>query len=356
MRIDAEHQSLIITEDELAAVAAELKLPRNKLTLINAQFGMKSGERAMKDFDGLPGWARDVYRQSIIGIASPAQTARINIAFPNRTVSQLALAWDRNDVNIITVVSRMGGEMALKQVTAAQAQDLIGRPLEIDKVKSAAGVNLTIPAVALITWLAVIDYAQYDWYVSMLKHSEPADSFTLDEIWERLQDAAGGDYRWPLPFFFSVFPVDVSGRLSEKELSTSLGYLSRMGLLTGDDGSVDGDSVYTLSTEGSAIAGSFISGGTRLAMTISAPAGGETGYEILMFVRGSDDLWLFDLSGNKGAVAGLGPGSFNSVINTLFMQGEQMQQAGTPSCSYCGKKTQPGDEFCPECGKPLKTK
>jgi hypothetical protein len=355
MRIDAEHQSLIISEDELAAVAAELKLPRNKLALINAQLGTRSAARAMKDFDDLPGWAKEVYKQSFVNMASPAQTARVNIAYPSQAISRLALAWDRNNSSNVTVIARMGDEVALKQMTALQAEGLIGKPLAADSVKSTAAVKLKFPAVTLVAFLAAIDYAQYDWYVSSLKHAEPAGSFTLDEIWARLQDAAGGDYRWPLPLFFSVFPVDISGVLNEKDLASSLDHLVRAGLLTGDESAGAGDGVYTLSTEGRAIAGSFINSGARVAMSVSAPVSGGTGHEALLFVRDSDSLWLFDLSGSKGAVAGLGPGAFHEIIKIFFTL-EREQESKGPACPYCGKKIGAVDEFCPECGKPVKAK
>jgi hypothetical protein len=356
MRIDAEHQSLIITEDELTSVAAEFKLPRNELALINAQLGTKSGERAMKDFDALPGWARDVYKQAIISMASPAQIARINIVYPGQVVSRLALAWNMNNSDTITVVARMGDEVALKQVPAGQAEGLIGKPLDADAVKCVAGVSLKLPAITLVAFLAVIDYAQYDWYISSLKHAEPAESFTLDEIWDRLQDAAGGDYRWPLPLLFSILPVDISGLITEKDLSSSLDYLARAGLLTADDGSGEGAGVFTLSTEGRAIAGSFIYGGARVAMTVSAPVSGGIGHEALLFVRDSDALWLFDLSGNKGAVAGISPGSFHDIMKMFFVPSEKEQEVRGPACPSCGKKIVEGDEFCPECGKPIRVK
>ena len=350
MRIDAEHQSLIISEDELTSVAAELKLPRNRLALIRAQQGTRSADRAMKDFDGLPGWARDVYRQAIIAMAAPAQTARVNIAYPGQAVSRLALAWSRDNSGTLITASRTGDEVSLKQMPPDQVQGLIVKALDAGTVQSAAGVKLIMPAVTLVALLAVIDYAQYDWYVSMLRHSAPAESFTLDDIWERLQEAASGDYRWPLPLFFSIFPVDASGLLSEKELADSLVYLSKTGLLKGDEE----DGIYTLSTEGRAIAGSFINSGARVALEVSAPTSSGVGHEALLFVRGEGALWLFDLSGSKGAVAGLTGGSCDDIIKAFFVAEEKAPEGWVAACPFCNKKISVNDEFCPECGKRIK--
>jgi hypothetical protein len=297
-----------------------------------------------------------MYKQAIINMASPAQTAHINSAYPGQMVSRLALAWNRNSSSTITAVARMGDEVAIKQTPAGQVDGLISKPLAVDDVKSATGIDLKFPGVTLSALLAVIDYAQYDWYVSSLKHAGPSEGFTLTDVWARLQDAAGGDYRWPLPFFFSVFPVDISGVLTEDDLSSSLAYLARAGLLTGDDGAGSNEEIYTLSTESQAIAGSFISGGPRVAMTDSAPVSGGIGHEALLFARDSDALWVFDLSGNKGAVAGISPEAFHKLINIFFMPSEKEQAPGAPVCLSCGKKIVAGDEFCPECGKPINIK
>lgn len=349
MRIDAEHQSLIVSEDELMSLAAELKLPRNRLALIRAQQGMRPGDRAIKEFDELPGWARDKYRQAIVTMAAPAQTAHINIVYPGQVVSRLTLAWDRDNNSALTAAARLGEEVSLRQMTMEQAQGLITEALNAGAVELSTGPKLIMPGVTLIAFLAVIDYAQYDWYISLLRHSEPAESFTLDEIWDRLQDAAGGDYRWPLPLFFSVFPVDVSGLLTEKELADSLEYLAKTGLLKRDE-DVGGD-IYTLGIEGRSIAVSFLESGVRMAMEVSAPTSSGVGHEALLFVRGLNALWLFDLSGSKGAVAGLNGSACGDIIKSFFVSGEKAPEGWAATCPFCAKKVSVSDEFCPECGK-----
>lgn len=352
MRIDAEHQSLIISESELTALATELKLPRNNLALIRAQQDIQQGGRVNKEFDGLPGWARDKYRQSIGVMSAPAQTAHINIVYPGQAVSRLALAWDRDDGNILTEVSRLGDEVSLRPITFQQARGLVMKTLDAGEVRPPAGIKLIMPAVTLVVFLAVIDYIQYDWYLSLLRHSQPAESFTLDEIWDRFQDAAAGDYRWPLPLFFSVFPADISGLLSEKELADSLQYLTETGLLISDGG--DGAAIYTLSTEGKVIAGSFLESWKRIAIRISAPAGSGVGHEAVLFVRSQDTLWLFDLSGNKGAVSDLSADACSDIIQALFTTADKTQDASTISCPFCSKRISINDEFCTECGSRVK--
>ena len=395
MKLDTVYNSLILSDLELSAMGQYFNLPPNKLTLIpHVQLSSKERQSAITAYNSLEQTERELLSAGLAMLVAPDEAGTLHYSIGDRSLSRLLLGCTVEDSDHLAVLAKQGEMRSLSLRSYSEITHMLAQVLAADSTVATFNFSLSLSAIATIVFLALSDCYCAAWYRSLLSHTIPVESFTLQEIAERIEDTAA-DFRWPFLFFAKVLPVDIASELTRDDVIGGLEELSGLNLVVKNEGEARENEpvLYSLGEEAELISDGLRTNAGKVALNISTVnVDNKIGHESVLFVRDANYLWLFDITGNRGAIASIDSDTFNDLLHKMLTPptikaptspeaemsagavvpevGEVKSEdkvdskiaATVPSkepvsanrCSQCGKELLPEADFCHICGAPVK--
>jgi hypothetical protein len=335
MNYDQEFKTLNLSAEELSALTKELNNPLNDLAvqelLINPE---EAGARVLQEFEAFEPEIKTAAATALKILSAPDQSGMLTYSIGDKSVSRLKLAWVHGEQDI-AVLGRTGLEYSLALQDRDKLLANIGQVLAIYQPLNEALFNVSLSATAALLILAIADCYRADWYKSALAENLPLGSYTIGEIDERLKNSTA-DFRWHLPFFTQILPVNLSEALPLEEVEAGLAELVALELLKIDGDKETGETpLYTIGGELEFISDGLLNSIGKVALTISnINENGKLAAEAVFFARDDRHLWLTQISGNKGAVANIDQETFENIIHILTLLPEKPVQADLQAASF----------------------
>jgi DNA-binding transcriptional ArsR family regulator len=358
-RLRIENEDLIISMDDLAAVADAAGARSNTLSLIPAGAAGPDSPAAA-EYHGLVTGTKNRLAIALGILRAPAKIAHWHHTIADETVTRAVLAWSPSAPNVIvglagtseprrvTFWTQASVEAAIRKILAAEGE------LRNDEI----GCKVSTPAV--VVFLAAVEQMRAERLHSMLTHTVPLDHFSQAEIMERLRDSASEDFRWPLLFVEKLIPAHMAPSLSEQEVRNALEELLQANLI---EKASDGQVVrYELSYAGKVITDGLLHDVSKVALGVTDDQGhGRYGRDILLLVRSTFHLFMFAMAGPSGIIASVDQDELTAALYlalrppapTASVEGEPSRQVSAPTSpapgalwylSRDGKSEGPHDE------------
>ena len=367
---------LILTGQELCAALKGLGLTISNLAALpEVSFTSDQSSEAAKYLDELSVSQRSLFTSAFNVLAKPAKTVRLHYSIADESVSRYVLGWGSALSEGVAVLVKSGDTYRVGVRTEPDLTYMMGQVLAINDNLHSDNFGVSSSTEAILVFMAVTDTLRYARHYSCLIHTEPVTSFTPSEVKDRLEDAGKEDFRWPLLFVDKILPIPVAQMGLIVNLEPSLQELEEKGLITSLD-DVGGQQLYALTKEGEIIADALLHEVSKATIGISALREDSTlGHEVMLLVRSSLSLFLFDISGKEGVVAMLSGSDLAELVKSMLgrnvtsseqekpesptpelaQPAEQAPTTQTPAtsaayCPKCGQKVNPVDNFCINCG------
>jgi len=314
MQID--QGDFLLTEAELYAALNSLGLTPNDLGL---QPPSLEGQEIAADIYGtLDASLRSKFKEAMTTLTVPAKMAQFHYTVADESISRSILAWPPDEGDTIVAVVRTGANRRVSIRSESDMGLLIAKLLGANDSLREEGISLLLSTEGILVFLAIVEHLRLVRYHSIQTHTEPVNIFNQEEVLARLADASTEDFRWPLLFVEKVMPVSITAALSPEDVARAIEELILVGLVDSVDetGVVQ---VYELAEAGVRIADSIVHEVSKVALGISAfREDDEIGHEVMLLVRSSFDLFLFDLAGQQGVVASLSAEALNQLMKHVL--------------------------------------
>lgn len=360
MRFETEHKSLFLSEKELTAIRGYGSCRENALSLIPVvQPSPEEKKKAVIEFQNLDESNRLLFSEAIAALAEPSQTGKFHYSIADQALSRLFLAWSSEDRDLVVSLARTGDALALRRTSVPEIKALLAQVIALDTAVPSIKISLTLSAAALLVFMAGVDYYRKEWYRSLLHHSVPDRTFSVEDVLERIYDTASEDFRWPLIFFTKVLPMDIASSFTEEEVISALKELTDSGLLIEDQEDEQVLTLYSMTATGYLITDGFLHDVSKAALSVSALVdNGEIGHEAILFLRDTNYLWLIDIAGNGGAIANINSASFDELMLKIMalpnLDPINPTQPALIRCTQCGGEVGSEDRFCIDCGAEIR--
>lgn len=388
MRI--EETDFILTESEMSGLAAYFKLAVNRFSVIpELEIETSVQTTVTSAFKKLPESDQSRLENIITALSSPLRLVNMNYTIADESISRQVLAWPPSPKEELVFLASNGVEWRVGTRSSFQIQSMIQGVLAAGDTLRREPLNQSVSTVAVITLLAMLDQLRYARLHSQLLHEEPIESVAVFELLARVEESETEDFRWSLPFVEKGLPLEFTSMFSEQNVIDGLQELIQTGLVQALDDTVPA-TLYALTTEGKVIADTVLHDVSKLLLTFSdAMEEGETGHDVMFFVRGSLGLFLFMMSGEVGVITGMEGEQLKSFLEEIFIPPPKeavaalsltqtadtqstseettdttsvigplkTQQEYTPRpgkiCQYCQNPISDKARFCDTCGKPV---
>jgi len=385
-----EENDFILSESEISGLAAHFETSVNRFSVVpdlessasvDAAIALGLKELSVADESRL--------KYVINTLSSPARLVNLNYTIADESISRQVLAWPQPDNEGLVFLSGGGVEWRVGVRSNFQIQSLIQSVLAAGDNLRREPLKVPLSTVAVITLLATLDQLHYARLQSQLLHEAPVESVAIFELLARIEEATTDDFRWSLPFVEKGLPLEFISLFSEQNVIDGLQELIEKELLEAVDDGVPA-TLYVLTSQGEVIADAVLHDVSKLLLTFSdAMDGGETGHDVMLFVRGGFGLFLFMMSASDGLVTGLDGAQLESFLEEIFIapapeaaaslalsqavvarptrkeakdgstaiepvkvQQEQSSKTGK-RCEYCQHPLHDAAKFCDSCGKPV---
>lgn len=374
MKLDKEYDILQMVPQELNALAQGVGGAPNILSVVTQEaLSPDQVQAALAGLNAFDADKRQEFTSAIKELLNPVQMAAFHYSIAEDSFNRSFLAWGAGDGKSLALLTQKPGSVSVGRRSATEIKSLITRVLAVDPTLKHANILIKMTSLAAVVLIAIFDYYRLARYRSLLLHTVPEDSFVLSEILDLMQQASKEDFRWPLFFLEKVLPADLSKSADLQKLNSVMDELIKAGFVEKIEAEQNepGPAVYALTDAAQIVSEALIHHSSKVALTISAPRSDkQIGHETYLFVRDTNFLFLFDITGSQGVLTGLGAGSCDTLLNKIFsaprgsMQDMpqaqaaasatvQAKQAGAAQCGKCGTELKPGAKFCPSCGAPV---
>lgn len=369
MRID--QGDYVLSDGELSAALNGTGRAPNALGLMP---GLVEGPEAA----GGPGNATDEslspeFTRAITTLVAPAKVAVLHYTIADESISRSFLAWPSGAGEDLVALVRTGANRRVSVRTLTAMRLFVARLLAANETLVESGVSLSLSTAAILVFLAIAEHVRLMRYHAMQVHAEPTAIFNQDEVQARLASAGVEDFRWPLLFLDKVMPVPIAQALTVQDVGAAIDELILAGLVDQVDESGELH-IYELAGPGLRVCDALQHDVAKLALRVSAfRDDGEIGHEVMLLVRSGFDLFLFDLAGEQGTVASLGPGTLDALVSHALRRPAVLtvEAAGTVAaprppavqplapaativrCPSCGQVAHATARYCSQCGAPL---
>lgn len=391
MRID--ETDFILTEPEMSGLASYFTPTVNRFSVIpdlEIETSVKTTITAA--FKKLPETDQSRLESIIRALSSPLRLVNMNYTIADESISRQVLAWPLSPEEELVFLAGNGAEWRVGTRSSFQIQSMIQGVLAAGDTLRREPLNLSLSTVAVITLLATLDQLRYARLHSELLHEEPIESVAVFELLARIEESETEDFRWSLPFVEKGLPLEFTSMFNEQNVIEGLQELIQEGLVQPLDDTVPA-TLYALTAEGRVVADAVLHDVSKLLLTFSdAMEEGETGHDVMFFVRGSLSLFLFMMSGENGVITGMDGEQLNTFLVEVFIpppeeaiaalsltqivdtqpiveetpdkasvsepkkslksQQEQPLKSGRV-CQYCQSPISDKAKFCGTCGKPI---
>lgn len=367
MRID--QGDFVLSEAELSAALNDVNHAPNALGLAPGPVEGQHGPGYTLDPSLLPDFTR-----AMTTLVAPAKVALLHYTIADEAISRSLLAWPSGAGEIVTLV-RTGANRRIGSRPPSSMRLFIARLLAANETLVEGGISLFLSTGAILVFLAIAEHLRLVRYHAIQTHVEPTNIFKQEEVQARLAAAGVEDFRWPLLFLDKVMPAPIADALTAQDIDAALDELILGGLI--DQVDETGElPIYELAGPGIRICDALQHDVAKLALRISAfRDDGEIGHEVMLLVRSGFDLFLFDLAGEQGSLASLGPDTLDGLIKYALerpavLPAEAAVSAATTHrpipqppasaatllrCPQCGQVCHEGARFCNQCGTALPT-
>ncbi|MCP5541770.1 MAG: zinc ribbon domain-containing protein [Akkermansiaceae bacterium] len=363
MKLDSGE--LIATGAELSAAPGALGLDPSELSRLPRIGHTPTDEETVRAF--LATLSDDfaaVYRAALETLARPDRVGVLHYSLGEESVSRAILAWGApTGRGIVLMVRGDGDQWRLRVEPAESLRKTIATVVLEDTPLSPVDIRCAVTHEAAAVFLAAIHLLRENRLLAMLSHREAPRAFDEGSLADVLKDSGTEDFRWSLPFFDKVMPVNPGEISWEKIVPGALGELAARDLVAP---AADGKT-WHLTASGYRIALADHHQLTKFGLRISEiNKTGKVGHEGLLGIRSLHDLFLFNLAGREAVVAAA---DFNSLGKLLepFLFRETLertrktettgngQEHGSRSCPACAARIPADAAFCKHCGMALTT-
>ncbi len=340
-------------------------------------------------FKKLPKSDQSCLESIISALSAPLRLVNMNYTVADESISRQILAWPLAPTEELVFLAGNGVEWRVGTRSYFQIQSIIQGVLAAGDNLRREPLNQSFSTVAVVTFLAMLDQLRYARLHSQLLHEDPIDSVAIFELLARIEEAETDDFRWSLPFVEKGLPLEFTSMFSEQNVIDGLQELIQTGLVQALDDTVPA-TLYALTTQGKVVADTVLHDVSKLLLTFSdAMEEGETGHDVMFFVRGSFGLFLFMMSGESGVITGMDGEQLKSFLEEIFIPPPEeaaaalnltqtadaqptseettdttsvieplkTQQEYAPRsgkvCQYCQNPISDKAKFCDTCGKPV---
>lgn len=353
-----QEPDLLISEFEIASIAAYLGVEKNELSLLpDPPTDVDHFQAVLTEYRQLP----EGQRREVVGLlctlAAPSQVGILHCSVGVERISRQFLAWDTSPGEAIAFLAHTPAGWRVGKRTPFEIQTLLAQVLAVDEKVTPDPLSVALTTVGALTWLSILDQLNYIHLHSRLIHSAPLNSFAPLEVLERLKEAKVEDFRWLLPFTDKLLPVDLPLALDESDLVNGFQELSQVGLIEplSDD---EKPLLYALTGEGEIVADITLHEVSKAGLRLSTfLPGGQIGHEVILFIRGVFYLLLLDLAGEAAAMATLTSDGFTVFLEHTLAIISPVPVAPSPElggCPNCKAPVPSMARFCGQCGKPLR--
>jgi hypothetical protein len=389
MRFDSEFDTLILSPMEFETLGNHLAGKRNELSLLVADGSGRGDQgKVLKEFESLKGVDRGLLTSAFLTLGEPLSVAALHYSVADHSLTRSYLAWPMGEDEPLAVLTRRSDDFALTTRSKSEIQNLLANLLAVEQGLISANLAVDLSAITTLVALGFMDAFRFAHLQSMLSHTAPPQSYSVEEVMERIRVADKEDFRWPLLFYEKILPNGTLQSIQEKEVLQAFEVLEEAGVLLSLVDEVESSNLafYTLSDAGALIADGLLHEASKVAMCVSRMVGeSEIGHEALLFVRDSNYLWLFDVSGREGTIASLDAEIWSELVQQLLhpetvplgnieagveptTEEKVVEDTGFRSaatvmqseldpqvlrCPKCAALVKPGKRFCPACGASL---
>jgi hypothetical protein len=390
MRFDPEFNALILSHKEFEILGNQLSTKRNKLSILssNGSSGGVQG-KTLEEFENLDGIDQEVFASAFSTLGEPLSAAELHYSVGDHSLTRSHLFWSMDKDEPLAVLTRRGEDLALTTHSRSEIQNLLENLLAINEDLASANLAVDLSAVTTLVALGLMEAYRFAHIQSALTHSAPPQSYSVEEVMERIKDADKEDFRWPLLFYEKILPSGTIPSIRDEEAQQAFEVLEEAGVLLSlseEGGEPSDPAFYALSDAGELIADGLLQAASKVGMRVSRLVDeSEVGHEALLFVRDPNYLWLFDVAGREGTIASLDAEIWGDLMQQVLnpvafpvdhiaaqkdtvkekdsMEEADFRRAATVmqsdlvsqpvNCPKCGALVKPGKRFCSSCGTAL---
>ena len=355
MQFRAAERMVSLNADELTAAVQGPTGPLAPRTLVAAASGQ--GDRAA--FDQQPQEVRALLDETLGSLLDPVRRLDVHLAIADESIRRFVFAPAGEGFAGIATAE---GRHDVGLWSAGELTFLIEQALGSSAPMTPYDIAASTTAGAVLAFIAIVDALRLGRMQSVVDHTFPPGSVSLDEVAARVADSGAEDFRWPLCFIDKLLPTPVAKILKKKTLPSALRELANGGVIDLTEAKGNTPLVVALSGLGELIANSLLHDVSKAAVTATGrvDSGAET--ETLLMVRSPRDLWLFSIAPEAGAVADLTHESLAALVRAMLSSplpadghvvkpkeavespvSDQPTPASTPQHRFAG--------FCAECGE-----
>lgn len=384
---DPEFDALILSPSELKILGDRFGSRRNQLALLDGGELKDDGtELILEDFENLAGDDQKRFVSALETLGEPLSVAEIHYSIAEHAITRSHLAWSMTEDEPLAVLTPRADAYALTTRSQQEIEAFIAQLLAVDAGLVTANLTVSLSAVTTLVALGLMEAFRFSHLQSWLAHTAPPQSFSAEEVVERIQDANSEDFRWPLLFFEKILPNGTMDSIRDEEVVQALGVLEDAGVvLSLTDEEVESDhELFAFSDAGELIADGLLHAASKVTLRVSGLLGkGELGHEALLLVRDPNYLWLFDVAGQEGVIASLDRQAWDELSGQLFyphlreeahvqadytereviQEKDDIRGAATvmqsdlnvqvDRCPKCATMIKAGNRFCSTCGAAL---
>lgn len=311
-----ENGEWIMTAAELAACYEETGNTPGVFSLIPKGVEEGDGTKRGDDYSSLSEEQRAVLDQCLRVLGDPEQLVLLHYTLADTTVSRSTLAISSAMPGAWATLVQSGKTLQLSFRSPLEIRNLVFEVLAADHSVRPTKLGCDLSTEAALAFLALLDQHRRSWLVSLLKHLEPISLFTVEDVKERLNEAAVNDFRWSLPFVDKVLPIPVSEMAVAQDPRPALLELAEAEIIE----PVDEDAaVFDMTDAGMVLVDGNKQAASRLVLTRTYHTeDGEPAHDVFVLTRTTFDLFMLSMGGAEASLRTLLPGDLDLLIQYLF--------------------------------------
>jgi predicted RNA-binding Zn-ribbon protein involved in translation (DUF1610 family) len=390
-----QENDFLLSEDEIFDLAQHLQPERSRLVILPNQAPI-TPSGIMQDYEQLSEEKRDYLNAIVRGLAYPVRLMRLHYSIADESVSRQLIVWRGESDEVITL-ARNGKVWRASTNSEFGVHTLIKEMLGAGSDLRRDPFALSLSSSSVLVFLGILEQMRYARLYSTLMSQTPVEVFAPVDVMERMHQAVKEDFRWPLAMFEKVLPVRMMDKVQLEDVTEGLNELVKLQLVEACD---EKGLLYQLTPPGFMVADGVLHEVSKAALCITqCRADGVVGHDAVLLVRSSFYLFLFELSGEVGALATLDEeGADLFLAKTMETPDAETVSAATPLpgqnpdispappvepasqpvevapyttlqspmppsstniqpliCTHCGKTLKTGAQYCPDCGQAVFT-
>ncbi len=256
-------------------------------------------------------------------LGDPHQIVLMHYNLADTTVSRSTLATSEELPGAWVTLAQTGKTMRLSFRSQLEIRNLIFEVLAADNTVRPTKMACDLSTAGALTFLALLDQYRRSWLISLIKHLEPVNLFTIEDIKERLNEAEVEDFRWSLPFTDKLLPIPIKEMAVAQDPRPGLLELVEAGIIE----PVNEEATAFDITEAGQV---FIDGNNqaacRLVLTQTYHTEeGEPAHDVFLLTRTSFDLFMVTMGGAEASLTTLLPGDLDLLVRHVFLMADSAE-------------------------------